>query len=570
MPESSEDTCDLIVVGSGAAGFSAAITGANAGLRVVMVEKAAVFGGTTAFSGGFMWIPDSSLAKASGVRDSRDDALTYIHALAGEYHDAGVAEAFLDAAPEMLDAMLGAGLKVRHEAFVGDFVSELPGARRGRSISPLPVNASILGPAARDLRPPLPETTFLGIRIASGDDMNAFLNVTRSFAAARHVAKRMIAHAWDLLRHGRTTECVNGHALIAQLAAIAFAKGVTLRLGTAARRLVTGPDGVAGVEVESGDRVSVLRARKGVVLAGGGFSHDLARRAAHYPHPAGADRHFPLPPETNTGDSARMAEALGGEVASNANPGSWMPVTQVRARDGSLRPFMHSFSAARGGFIMVTPEGRRFVNESLAWHQIGEALVNARGPQLPAEAFLIGNHRAVRRWGLGFAKPFPVPLWPYIRSGHVIAGRTIAELARKTGIDAAELARTVERFNGYAASGEDPEFARGASKFSRALGDPAIKPNPTLAPLTEGPFYAVKVLPGDIGTMAGLRADGQARVLDRAGKPIPRLYVAGNDMRAVFGGGYPGGGGTIGPAMTLGFIAARDAAKLPDASDAPA
>jgi succinate dehydrogenase/fumarate reductase flavoprotein subunit len=225
---------------------------------------------------------------------------------------------------------------------------------------------------------------------------------------------------------------------------------------------------------------------------------------------------------------------------------------------------MHSFQAAKAGFVAVTPEGARYVNESQAWQDVAEPMLTARGEGKPAQAFLIGDHRSVRKFGLGFVKPSPVPLWPYLANGYLVKGRTVEELARAAGIDPSGLAATIEAFNRCARDGRDPEFRRGEGKFSRALGDPDISPNPTLAPLETPPFYAVKLFPGDIGTFAGVRTDGEARVLLDSGEPAPRLYAAGNDMATVFGGAYPGGGGTIGPAVTFGFVAARHAATLPD------
>lgn len=564
MDDADQETFDLIVVGSGAAGFSAAVTGAKAGLDVALLEKTDRFGGTTAYSGGFMWIPNNPLAARAGLRDSVEDARTYIQHLAGDHFDPERVEAYLTEAPRMLDFFVEAGLRVNLERHAGDFHSEAPGARRGRAVSPAPVHGAILGRCVSRLREPLPETTFLGVRIGSGPDMQNFLNVTRSWASAAYVARRLLSHAWELARYGRPMHLVNGNALVAQFARLAIDAGVQIRLSTPVAGLVSSTGGVSGVEVVQEGGRRVLRARKAVILATGGFPFDVQRRRMLYPHPADADQHFSLAPPTNTGDGARLAESVGGRIVGAANNGAWMPVTRVPQRRGPAHTFMHSFQAAKAGFIAVTPEGARYVNESQAWQDVAEPMLTARGAGKPAQAFLVGDHRAVRKFGIGFAKPFPVPLWPYLASGYLLRGRTIEELAGAAGIDPSRLAATVHAFNRYARDGRDPEFHRGEGKFSRALGDPDITPNPTLAPLETPPFYAVKLFPGDIGTFAGIRADGEARVLLDSGEPVPRLYAAGNDMAAVFGGAYPGGGGTIGPAVTFGFIAARHAATLAD------
>jgi len=562
--DAGRDTFDLIVVGSGAAGFSAAITAAKGGLDVALLEKTGRFGGTTAYSGGFMWVPNSSLGAKAGLKDSMEDARTYIRNLAGDHYDPDRVDAYLVNAPRMLDFFLEAGLQVNLEAFTGDFHSEVPGARRGRAVSPAAVHGSILGSRLSELREPLPETTFLGMRIGSGPDMQHFMNVNRSWKSAAYVARRMTGHAVELARHGRAMHLVNGNALIAQFARMAIDAGVQIRLSTPVVGLISSPEGISGVEVVQGGARRALRARKGVVLATGGFPHDVERRQAWYPHPAGPEQHFSLAPPTNTGDGALLAESVGGRVVGASNNGAWMPVTRVPQRHGPAHTFMHSFSAAKGGFIAVIPEGRRYVNESQAWQDVAEPMLTARGESEPALSFLIGDHRAVRKFGLGFVKPSPMPLGPYLASGYLLRGRTIDELARAAGIDPSGLAATIEAFNSYAREGRDPDFHRGEGKFSRALGDPDITPNPTLAPIEMPPFYAVKVFPGDIGTLAGLRTDGEARVLRDSGEPVPRLYAAGNDIATIFGGAYPGGGGTIGPAATFGFIAARHAAGLPD------
>jgi succinate dehydrogenase/fumarate reductase flavoprotein subunit len=233
-----------------------------------------------------------------------------------------------------------------------------------------------------------------------------------------------------------------------------------------------------------------------------------------------------------------------------------VPISLVPWPDGSTGTFPHFVDRAKPGVIAVTADGARFVNEADSYHDFIQAMVSATEGREHA-AWLVCDHAALRRYGLGFAKPFPLPLGPHLRSGYLLRGRTPAELAAAAGIDPAALERTVEAFNEPARRGEDPAFGRGSTAYNRSLGDPLVAPNPCVAPLERAPFYAVKVVPGDLGTFAGLRGDAHARVLDGEGRPIPGLYAAGNDLASVMGGNYPGGGITLGPAMTFGYIAAR-------------
>jgi len=229
----------------------------------------------------------------------------------------------------------------------------------------------------------------------------------------------------------------------------------------------------------------------------------------------------------------------------------------VPRRDGTFGVFPHFIDRAKPGLIAVLPNGRRFVNEANSYHDFCQALFAAGEPEKPARAFLVVDRPFLKRFGLGFVKPYPVPVGPQIRSGYLKTGKTLDDLARNAGIDAKALAETVAAWNRDVAAGEDRAFGKGSTAYNRFNGDPEFQPNPCLAPITDGPFYAVEVVVGDLGTFAGLKSDGEARVLDAAGKPIPGLYAAGNDMASIMGGNYPGGGITLGPALTFGYIAAR-------------
>jgi succinate dehydrogenase/fumarate reductase flavoprotein subunit len=312
------------------------------------------------------------------------------------------------------------------------------------------------------------------------------------------------------------------------------------------------------------------------VLAAGGFPHDTDRRAKLFPHVRTGQEHWSAAPTTNTGDGLRLGEKAGGHVRSDLKAaGGWVPVSLVPRGDGTFAHFPHlGLDRAKPGTIMVRQSGERFCNEADSYHDVTSALFRATRPSEVPVAWLICDHDALRRWGLGRVRPVPFPVRPWLRNGYLKKGPTIAELARACDIDAASLEGTIQRFNEGARVGSDPDFHRGETAFNRAYGDPARKPNPCLAPLKVAPYYAVKIVPGSLSTFAGLVTDSNARVLDGQGKPIPNLYAAGNDMSSIGAGSYPTGGFTLGPAMTFAFIAVHHACRTPlssslgDTSDA--
>lgn len=566
-------TCDLLVIGSGAGGLSAAVTAAWHDLKVIVAEKEPVFGGTTAWSGGWMWIPGNPLAKRAGIDEDPAAFRTYLQHELGNHYDETIIEAYLRTGPEMVTFF------EEHTAVrfvdgnrVPDFHGHTPAAGTGgRSVCAAPYDGRQLGSLLGRLRPPLTEITFMGMGIAAGADLGHFLNVTRSLPSALHVARRFGKHLIDLALHRRGMQLVNGNALVARLLKSAADLGVQLWEAAPAQRLLIENGAVRGAVLATAAGERTVHARHGTLLACGGFPHDAARQQRLFPHAAMGQRHWSAAPRTNTGDGLRLGETAGGHVdEALAAPAAWAPVSLVPRGDGTFGHFPHLIERAKPGLIAVRADGRRFANEADSYHDVMGALLAATGPGEEVAAWLVCDHRFQRRYGLGFAKPAPLPLLPYLRSGYLKRGATLGELARACGIDAAGLEQTVATFNRDAERGEDPAFGRGSTAYNRIQGDAGHGPNPCVAPIAQGPFYAVKIVPGSLGTFAGLRTDAFARVLGQDGQPIPGLYAGGNDMAAVLGGTYPAGGITLGPAMTFGYIAARHAAGLADRTHAAA
>jgi succinate dehydrogenase/fumarate reductase flavoprotein subunit len=561
--------CDVIVIGSGAGGLATAVTAAHAGLEVLVLEKEELFGGTTARSGGVLWLPGNPKSRELGIQDSAEEARRYLQHEAGNHFDADRVDAFLKNGPKMVEFFTrDTAVDFVAVPEFSDYHPDAPGARPGgRSVVAAPYDAGKLGPEIRRLRPPLREITFVGMMFNASQEISHFFNVTRSLRSAVYVARRLATHAGEMLRYGRAQRLTNGNALVARLARSAFDRGVEIRTNTAAERVLVEGGRAVGVVARTDDGEVHYHARRGVVLASGGFPRDPGLRKRLFPHAPTGQEHFSPAPPGNTGDGWHMATGAGGTTDDTIpNAAAWIPVSLVPRRGGQPSPFPHLVDRYKPGLIAVTRSGRRFVNEANSYHDFGQALQQACRGDAETCAWLICDHRALRRYGLGFVKPFPIPILPHLRSGYLVRGRTLEDLARKLGIDPKGLADEVATYNGPAARGEDPAFGKGTTAYNRYLGDATHKPNPCVAPVVQAPFYAVKLVLGDLGTFAGIRTDAAARVIDANDQPVPGLYAVGNDALSIMGGSYPGGGITLGPAMTFGYIAARDMAACPPVS----
>jgi succinate dehydrogenase/fumarate reductase flavoprotein subunit len=563
-------TCDLLVIGSGAGGLAAAVVAARRGLNVIVVEKDAHVGGTTAWSGGWMWIPGNPVARATGSADDRDAARTYLRFELGPGYDEKLIETFLAQGPRMIDFFQNeTSVQFINGPTMPDFHGRSPGAAVGnRAVGAAPFDGRELGNSIRMLKPPLDLISPFGMGVATGEFWH-FLNFLRKPRSFVHVVRRVLRHRLDCLRHGQGMYLVNGNALVARLLKSAIDLGVNILTSAPAHSLVIEGNTVRGAKVRISDRDTEVLASRGVVLATGGFPHDSHRRAKLFPHAPTGQEHWSAAPTTNTGDGLRLGENAGGYVPGNLKAaGGWVPVSLVPRGDGTFAHFPHlGMDRAKPGAIMVLQSGERFCDEADSYHDVMSALFRATPPGEVPLAWLICDHAFLRRWGLGRVRPFPFPIWPWLRNHYLKKGRSIAQLARVCEMDPASLERAVGRFNEGARTGSDPDFQRGETPFNRVYGDPDCKPNPCLAPLEVAPFYAVKIVPGSLSTFAGLVTDSNARVLDRQCEPIPNLYAVGNDMSSIGAGNYPTGGFTLGPAMTFAFVAAHHACGTPLDSD---
>lgn len=569
-PDSSVRTCDVLVVGSGAAGLATALAAAYQGLDVIVAEKEAHFGGTTAISAGWAWVPGNPEgAAASG--DNREEVETYLKALAPDtYNDEGV-KAFLDTVPEAIEFFeQNTDVNFVYPEKAPDYQMDLPGARiSGRAILPDDADARMLGDRRRELQPYLSTYTVFGYMPQVGADLNQVVNANRSFKSFAYVARKLTRTWFDAAVHGQPLKRTNGSALITRMICSALDAGVTIWTSTPVESLEQDEEGAITGAVLGGVHGGLVRARFGVVLAGGGFTGNTTLRRKFFPHDRNGSNHI-TPTIGHDGSSAEMAIAAGGRIDDNVfAPGSWAPITAFkRLRDGKQRLFPHLRQIGLPGMITVDRTGKRFGNEALSYHDFGRQLIEHDRDHEDTYAWIIADEACMHTYGIGYAKPWPIPRKYFFDIGFLVKAGTLAELAQKIGADPATLEQTVERFNGFARQGEDKDFGRGSTAYNHFRGDPSHKPNPNLATLEKAPYYAAKIKVGDLGSFAGIKVDNHSTVLDSTDNPIPGLFAVGASAKSVFGGGYPGYGSHIGPALVFGYRMGRDIVRLAQPSKA--
>jgi succinate dehydrogenase/fumarate reductase flavoprotein subunit len=554
------ETWDVIVVGAGAAGMTAACVAAAEGRSVLLLEQAAVVGGTTAISGGMVWIPANHKAATGNRPDSLEAARAYLAATVPSV------------APERLNAFLAHGdeavryleartaLRLQPVTSYPDYYPDLPGASLGgRVLEPEPFDASVLGADFKRLRGPLPEFTLFGGMMISRQDIPHLRRMARSWRSAMHVAGLLSRYALQRLKARRGTTLYLGNALAGRLLQSTRQLGVCVRTGISVQRLMHEEGRICGVAVSVLGSTTLIRARQGVILSTGGLSHGGDLRARFVPVEAGT-----LSATVKPGTSARGAQLAldaGGRLSELTKSGAfWVPASVFTRRDGSEGVFPHTVTdRSKPGLIAVGCNGKRFVNEAVSYHEFVRAQLANAATAVPA--FLLCDSRFLWKYGLGRIKPFALSVEAAVKEGYLHRASSVVDLAELLGISTDALTLTVDHYNTHARQGKDPEFERGHNAYQRHLGDADQTPNPCVAPLQTGPFYAVKVWPADLGMSAGIVTDDLARVLGFDDKPIPGLYACGNDMASVMEGAYPGPGITLGPALTFAYLAARHASN---------
>jgi len=564
LPE--QASFDVVVLGAGGAGMATALCLAQAGQQVLLLESTACVGGTTALSAGTAWIPLSTHGAQVNPADTREAVETYLDAAVGDAAPRAMRQAFLDAGAAAVDFYeRETELRFRPYPRHPDYLSELPGSTLcGRAIEPLPFDGRLLGEDFDLVRPPIPEFTVLGGMMVDRTDINHLLGMGRSLASARHAARILARHARDRLGYPRGTRLVMGNALVARLLhSLKSQPNVTLALGTELQTMARGQGSEHELVVRRGHAISRVTARKALVLASGGFNRHPALRQALLPGVSpdwcpGAPGHAGVA-------QSQAREALGAAWGrQDGQPPSthafWAPVSLRRRADGSQAVFPHFvMDRAKPGMITVDQRGERFLNESTSYHRFGLAMQTAQaGGQAAIPAFLVADAAALARYGMGMVRPGGKGLAPFLADGYLVRGESLADLARQLDMNAEALSATVARFNAMAARGVDEDFQRGTTAYQHNIGDATLGlPNPNLGPLTQAPYYALRLYPGDIGACSGLVTDGDGRVQGPDGQPLPGLYALGNDAQSIMGDRYTAPGITIGPALVFAYRAAR-------------
>ncbi len=538
---------DLVVLGSGASGMTAALVAAIEGARALVLETTARVGGTSARSSGTLWIPPVGDAAAAA----------YLDALVGDKADRSLREAFLAAGPAMIACLQQhAGFAFRPYPEHPDYRQDLPGAASGqRPLEPAEFDGRLLGEEFARVGWPIPELLLFGGMMVTRGEAARLQRAGSSVDGALLGARLVLRFLADRLRYPRGTRLVLGNALVARLYKSLLDREVPVWCEARTERLI-GDGVVCGAVVRRGGKEMRVRARRAVVLAGGGFPANAALREKHFRHPLA--RHTAAY-EGCVGDTLRLGQEAGGVLGPASEDNAlWFPGSVATRPDGTTAVYPHIvLDRAKPGLVAVGRSGRRFTDEAASYHEFTRAMY--RTANVPA--WLVCDRRFLWKYGLGMIRPMTLRLAPHIASGYLQPADTIEALALAIGVAPEGLIDTVRRHNDFARTGIDADFGKGGNAYDRGNGDPAHQPNPCLGAIGRAPFYAVRVEPTPLGTSLGLRTDANAQVCDAAGKPIAGLYAVGNDMQSVMGGEYPGAGAQLGPGMTFGYLAARHAVR---------
>ncbi len=553
-----DSTVDVVIVGSGGGGMVGALAAAAQGASALVLEKQALIGGSTAMSGGIVWVPNNPVMRAFGVPDTYEDAMVHFEAVVGDVGPASSFErrhAFLTAGPEMVSFLQDCGVRFVYCRGYSDYYSSAKGGHDlGRGIEPIPYDGHVLGEWLEKMQSGLAKS--LGLAVMT-NEARSLSNYNRSIGAFA-VSARVVARTYAAKLRGQAL-LTNGASLIGQMLEIALNRGIPVWTDAPVEELVVEQGRVVGVRsVRDGSPV-LIRARQGVLLASGGFAHNAEMRKEYGgDQPNGARWSISNPGDT--GEALKAAMRIGAKT-DLMDEAWWLP----SPRTGRFGQSTLDQARQRPRTIYVDAAGKRFVNESNSYMEVGKAMYARDKTSRAVPCWLIFDDRYRKRYAHQRSSPgrFPKKLF---ESGALKQAWTLGDLARICGIDPAGLSETVERFNEHAARGVDPDYGRGESAYNRALGDPNPKVHPCLGPIDEAPYYACQVVPGDIGTCGGVLTNEHAQVIGQDDRPMEGLYATGNGTATVMGRHYLGPGASIANTMVFGYVAARHAAGQAPAS----
>jgi succinate dehydrogenase/fumarate reductase flavoprotein subunit len=546
---------DVVVVGAGAGGMTAALVCALEGLDVLLCEKSAQVGGTTATSAGTIWVPGTKLARDAGHTDTIADAKRYLDAVVGPTTD-NRRDVYLETGNDVVE-YLEQKSEVRFLPYVKhpDYQANRPGATlAGRPLAPVPFDGRLLGEAFKLLRPPIGEFMALGGMMIGRDDIEPLTQPFGSLASFRKALSLLWRQACDRLKYPRGTRLLMGNALTGRLLLSLKAQRVSIRMNTTLQELIVEDGRVTGAVVSIDNEQQRITARRGVILATGGFGGSVERMNDYVRPPLNDAVAF----AGARGDGIRIGKAAGAAIEDDhQSPVFWSPVSRTPWLKGGRGTYPHILlDRAKPGLIAVNAAGHRFVDEALSYHDfvVGMHRSHETVPTIPA--WLVCDSAFMHKYGLGRIPPGQQSFGWAVRNGYLAEAPSLDALAKAIGVDAAGLSDSIARNNSYAASGEDTDFGKGSTEFDRNNGDPKHTPNPCLGPIEKAPYYAIAVYPSTLGSSVGLKCDADGRVLNADGAPIAGLFACGNDMASIMRGTYPGPGITIGPAMVFAYRAA--------------
>jgi 3-oxosteroid 1-dehydrogenase len=554
-----DESFEVVIVGSGGGGMVAALAAADAGVRPVILEKQQYVGGSTAMSGGVIWVPNNPLMKVEGVADSYEEGLTYFRSVVGEPDQPSSMarrEAFLVNGPEMVSFLQRRGVKLIRCEGMSDYYDNRPGGNaRSRSIEGVPWDGHQLGEWDAKINPGMGRALGMAVTTREVHSLPVWTRTTGSFLTTMRAVARTYTS-----RLRRQDLLTNGMSLIGQLTKLALDSGIPLWLNSGVEELIVDGGRVIGVRATRNGKPVFIRGEKAVILAAGGFERNAEMRRK-YSGDQPNEAQWTSGNLGNTGEVLEAAIALGAKT-DYMDEAVWQPSVRAElagSRLGLARQYPHT--------IFVNKFGRRFCNESNSYVEVTKAMYAAGA--VPAWLIFDDEYQRSYPWGRGMPKlrnirsalPGQMPR-EWITKGWVRKAASLQALAPQIGVDSQGLLETVQRFNEFAAQGQDPEFGRGESQHNKSRGDPGSKPNPALGPIEKGPFYGTEIYPGDVGTSGGVVTNEHAQVLDQQDQPIPGLYATGNMAATVMGRNYLGAGSSIANTMIFGYIAARHAADL--------